>query len=298
MTSATPAAPRGASPQAIRRHYDVGNDFYRLWLDPSCVYSCALWSDQDSDDMLEQAQRRKLDYHIEQARVRPDSHVLDIGCGWGGLLRRLVDVHGVQEVTGLTLSTAQAEWVASWQHPKIEARLESWADYAPPAPVDAIISVGAFEHFARPDWEDADKVSAYRAFFTRCHQMLKPGGWMSLQSIAYGNVDWQEMRSAPGRWFLLGEVFPESELPTLTNVLQGTDGLFEIVALRNDRNDYRRTCQVWHKRLLAKRAEEVALVGEELVARYLRYLKLSAVLFNHGQCYLLRVTLRRFDQVR
>jgi cyclopropane-fatty-acyl-phospholipid synthase len=209
-----------------------------------------------------------------------------------------VDTHGAEHVTGLTLSKAQAEWIAAWKHPKIDARLESWVDVALAKPFDAIVSVGAFEHFARTDWEDSDKLDAYRAFFRRCHQLLKPGGWMSLQSIAYGNVDWQEIRSAPGRWFLLGEVFPESELPTVTNVVQAVDGLFEIVVLRNERDDYRRTCQVWLKRLLAKRAEAVALVGEEVVARYLRYLKLSSVLFNHGQCYLLRVTLRRFDNIR
>jgi cyclopropane-fatty-acyl-phospholipid synthase len=301
MPDTIPAAARlsrGTSVQAIRQHYDVGNDFYRLWLDPSCTYSCALWSDEDRDDMLEQAQVRKLDYHVRAARVQPGSRVLDVGCGWGGLLQRLVHVHGVAQATGLTLSKAQADWIAAMQQPGIEARLESWTDYAPAAPVDAIISIGAFEHFARPDWEDSDKVDAYRAFFARCHQLLKPGGWMSLQTIAYGNVDWQEVRDAPGRWFLLGDVFPESELPTMANILQATDGLFEIVALRNDRDDYRRTCQVWLNRLLARRAEAVALVGEELVARYLRYLKLSAVLFKHGQCYLLRITLQRFHNAR
>ncbi len=251
METTTPSvSPRGSSPQAIQKHYDVGNDFYRLWLDPTCTYSCAMWAKDDTDAMLEQAQLRKLDYHAAQARVKPGSHVLDIGCGWGGMVRRLVDTHGAEQVTGLTLSKAQAEWIASWQHPHITARLESWLDFAPAKPFDALVSVGAFEHFARPDWEDSDKLDAYRAFFRRCHTILKPGGWMSLQSIAYGNVDWQEMRSAPGRWFLLGEIFPESELPTLANIVQAVDGLFEIVVLRNDRDDYRRTCQVWLRRCL------------------------------------------------
>jgi cyclopropane-fatty-acyl-phospholipid synthase len=288
----------GTSPEAIREHYDIGNAFYRLWLDPTCTYSCALWSDQDRDDMLEEAQVRKLDFHSEQARVQPGAHVLDVGCGWGGLLQRLVQVHGAAQATGLTLSKAQADWIASSQHPRIEARLESWTDYAPAMPVDAIISIGAFEHFARPEWEDSDKVDAYRAFFARCHQLLKPDGWMSLQTIAYGNVDWQEMRDAPGRRFLLGEVFPESELPTLANIVQASDRLFEIVAMRNDRDDYRRTCQVWLKRLLARRAEAVALIGEAMVARYQRYLKFAGVLFQHGQCFLLRVTLRRYHNAR
>ncbi len=283
---------QGSSPAAIQKHYDIGDDFYRLWLDPTLSYSCALWRENEAGDQLEEAQVRKIDYHIDQARARGAARVLDVGCGWGALLTRLVEVHGVQHAVGLTLSQAQAARVASLSQPRVEARLESWMDHVPASPYDAIISVGAFEHFAKPDWPDAAKVAAYRAFFERCRDWLKPGGWLSLQTIAYGNVDWQEIKDAPGRRFLLGEVFPESELPTLPNLIAAWDGLFELVSLRNDRADYWRTCRVWLERLTARRAEAVAMVGEEVVAQYMRYLKFAAVLFNHGQCCLLRIALQ------
>ncbi len=291
----TTDVPRGSSPEAIRQHYDVSNDFYRLWLDDTMAYSCALWADGDRDDLLEQAQLRKIDYHIHQARVRPGARILDVGCGWGTLLRRAVEVHGAAQAVGLTLSPNQAAWSAARPDPRVEVRLESWADHQPVAPYDAIVSVGAFEHFARPEWETAEKVAAYRAFFTRCRDWLKPDGWLSLQTIAYGNVNREEFRDVPGRRFLLGEVFPESELPTIADVMAASAGLFEIVMLRNDREDYRRTCLVWLGRLTARRAEAAAIVGEEVLSRYLRYLKLSSVLFRDGQCFLLRWTLRRVE---
>jgi cyclopropane-fatty-acyl-phospholipid synthase len=288
---------QGSSPAAIRKHYDIGDEFYRLWLDPTLSYSCALWRENEASDKLGEAQIRKMDYHIDQACARGALRVLDVGCGWGALLTRLVKAHGVERAVGLTLSQAQAAWVASRSEPRLEVRLESWMDHTSTSPYDAIISVGAFEHFAKPEWSDAEKVAAYRAFFERCRDWLKPGGRLSLQTIAYGNVDWQEIKDAPGRRFLLGDVFPESGLPTLGNLVAAWDGLFELVSLRNDRADYWRTCRVWLERLTAQRAEAVALVGEEVVARYLRYLKFAAVLFNHGQCCLLRIALQRLGSL-
>jgi cyclopropane-fatty-acyl-phospholipid synthase len=292
---ATTISGRGASAEAIQRHYDVGNDFYRLWLDPSLCYSCALWKDPAVDESLERAQERKIDYHVAQARARGAGRVLDVGCGWGALLRRLVEREGVGQAVGLTLSQEQADWIAATPHPRIAVRLESWADHVPEDPYDAIVSIGAFEHFARPQWTNAEKVAAYRAFFQRCHEFLKPGCRLSLQTIAYGGMSREEGRRLPEHSFLLAEVFPETDLPELGEILEASRGLFEIVTLRNDREDYRRTCRAWFERLLARRADATALVGEEVVARFLRYLKLSATMFHYGQIHLLRLAFRRLD---
>jgi cyclopropane-fatty-acyl-phospholipid synthase len=98
----------GASVQAIQHHYDLSNAFYQLWLDRSCTYSCALWQEGDS---LEAAQLRKIDFHIEQARVKQGDRVLDIGCGWGSTLNRLVEKYQVQQAIGLTLSETQSQWI-------------------------------------------------------------------------------------------------------------------------------------------------------------------------------------------
>lgn len=292
------AVKRGGSAEAIQAHYDVGNDFYRLWLDPTLSYSCALWQEDEPDDRLEAAQRRKIDYHVRAARARGAARVLDVGCGWGAVLRHLVDEAGVAHATGLTLSRQQRDHVAARADPRLRVLLESWADHVPAQPYDAVISIGAFEHFARPDWADADKVAAYRAFFASCHRWLRPGAWLSLQTIAYGNSDPAAAKGIPEHRFLLGDVFPEAELPTLENIIRACDGLFELVALRNDRDDYARTCQVWFKRLVARRAEAIAVAGEAVVTRYVRYLKMSMSLFHYGRICLLRLALRRLDEPR
>jgi cyclopropane-fatty-acyl-phospholipid synthase len=239
-----------------------------------------------------------LDYHIGCAHAANTRRVLDVGCGWGAMLRRLVREHNVCQAVGLTLSLDQARRIARRPDPRITVRLESWMDHTPPAAYDAIISVGAFEHFARSEWSTEKKATAYRAFFSRCHDWLTSGGFLSLQTIAYGNLDPEEARQSPGHRFLLQEIFPETELPTLAEIVRATDGLFEFVTLRNDRDDYQRTCRVWFNRLMARKADAVDLVGAEVVTRYLRYLKLSATLFHYGQTALYRIAFRRLDEPR
>ena len=278
----------GASADAIDFHYSVGNDFYRLWLDESMTYSGALW---DGDETLESAQRRKLDYHLDQAGITEGMRVLDIGCGWGSGLRRMTAERGVAQAVGLTLSQAQADWLAAQPSPKIEVRIESWQDHAPPQPYDAIISIGAFEHFAKANLPRADKLAAYREFFQRSHALLRPGGRLSLQTIAYGNIA-PDNRSA----FVEKQIFPESDLPTLGEVADSSHGFFEITAVRNDRQHYARTAREWLRRLRARRAEAIALVGAENVTRYEQYLGLFVIGFHTGTLHLLRLTLNRNDK--
>ena len=278
----------GASAEAIQHHYDRSNDFYKLWLDSTFTYSCGLWEENDT---LDAAQLRKLDFHINQARARGTERVLDIGCGWGSLLRRLIEPFDVHHAIGLTLSQAQASWVNSLMLPKIEVRLESWSDHSPIQPYDAIISIGAFEHFAKPNFSKAQKIQGYRAFFQRCHEWLKPGAYLSLQTIAYGNTSRGNYTQ-----FIGTEIFPESELPTLAEIAEASEGLFEVVSLRNDRQDYEFTCRAWLSRLKANYAAAVNLVGEEMVSSYKKYLNLSIIGFHTGKIVLLRLALQRIDK--
>lgn len=280
----------GASAEAIQHHYDVNNDFYRIWLDSTNTYSSALWEENDD---LELAQLRKIDFHIERARAKGTKRVLDVGCGWGSTLKRLVEMHGVEQAVGLTLSKAQAEWIASFNHPQIEVKLESWSDHSPKEPYDAIISIGAFEHFAKLEFSESEKLESYRTFFQRCHEWLKPGSWMSLQTIAYGNYRKEEMSK-----FITDEIFPESDLPTITDIAKASERIFDIVALQNDREHYERTTKVWLKRLKANREEAVKLVGEEVVAKYEKYLNFCTIGFHTGAVNLLRISTRRIDNAR
>jgi cyclopropane-fatty-acyl-phospholipid synthase len=276
----------GASAAAIRSHYDVGEDFYRLWLGDDLVYSAALF-DGAADQDLAAAQARKLDHHITAAAAAGAARVLDVGCGWGALLRRLTTTHGVGHAIGLTLSASQAAWIRRLGLPRVEVREEAWRDHVPAAPYDAIISIGAFEHFVRPGLGPAAKVAAYREFFAFCHQVLKPGGRLSLQTIAY---------CAPGielPAFIAERIFPESELPLISEPLVAAEGTFELLALRNDREHYDRTLRLWVRNLAAREREAIALAGEGTMADYLRYLKMSAMAFRNGLICLLRMSFVR-----
>ena len=274
-------APTGASPEAIRAHYDIGEEFFRLWLGPDLIYSAALF--EDGDD-LHAAQLRKIDHHIDAARAAGTERVLDIGCGWGGLLRRLVQHSGVHHAVGLTLSASQAAWIHRTPVPGIEVREESWRDHKPEAPYDAIISIGAFEHFARPGLGPREKLAAYREFFNFCQSVLKDGGRVSLQTIAYVGSG----ISLPA--FIAEEVFRESELPMIWEPVAAAEQGFVLVALRNDRDHYERTLRLWERNLVARHDEAVALVGEAEVAHFHRYLKVCAMAFKIGVICLLRMS--------
>lgn len=284
---------KGASKKAIQHHYDVSNDFYQLWLDSTLTYSSALWEENEGDENLKLAQLRKLDFYITQARAKKTQRVLEIGCGWGALSKRLVEVSGVQKVTALTLSKAQLKYIKSWQNPQINVRLENWFDHLPQQPYDAIISIGALEAAAKLGLSEAEKIEAYRKFFQCCHKWLKPSGYISLQTIVYENSQQEDFNQ-----FVAEEIFPESDLPHLGEIVKASEKIFEIVALRNDREHYERTLKIWLKNLKAKRKEAVNLVGEKVVARYIKYLNFFIIGFHTGSMNLSRITLRRIDNPR
>jgi cyclopropane-fatty-acyl-phospholipid synthase len=272
---------------AIRHHYDIGNEFYRLWLDRSLTYSCAMR--ERAGDTLDIAQERKLKYHLDAIRAEQAESVLDIGCGWGSILQRLSGTYQIRRSVGLTLSNAQAEYVSAQAYPGVQVRTEDWLHYEPEAGFDGIISIGAFEHFARPDDSSAQKIERYRQFFGRCHDWLNHDGVLSLQTIAYANMS----RFDACRFIQQG-IFPGADLPTLAEITAAADGIFEVSSLRNDRLDYAWTCEQWVRRLRGRHDEAVALVGPEMVARYARYLKLSALGFRMGKIALLRIVLKPF----
>jgi cyclopropane-fatty-acyl-phospholipid synthase len=284
ISSVTTEAPRvGASPRAIQSHYDVSNGFYSVWLDPSMTYSCAMWGGESDD--LATAQTRKLDHHIERARLAGTARVLDIGCGWGSALRRLTSVHGVGKAVGLTLSDAQASFIRKAPDPKIEVRVESWQTHSPQSPYDGVLCIGALEHFARPDQAPSARIDAYQQFFLRARELLKPERYLSLQTVSFGTG-----RFIPGT--PLADIFPESHLPTLAELATAYDRIFELEIVRNDREDYVRTLNAWLRSLEANWDQAVAATDEALVERYQRYLQFSVMGFSSGAFELLRLALR------
>lgn len=282
---------RAVTDADIQRHYDLSNDFFRLWLDPSMTYTCALYEPGDS---LEMAQVRKIDHLVDLAKARGVATVADLGCGWGAIARRLVDVHGVGRVVAINISENQIDHIRAWNDPRIEARLESWADHVPAEPYDAVITAGMMEHVVDVGTPAEDRAGAYRAFFRRCEKMLKPGGHLAVQTIALGDAP--ITRQAAMDVKACAEIFPDSALPRLAELIEAAEGIFEITRLRNDRLMYARTCFEWLERLHARRAAAVAVVGEEDVARYERYLEACVRQFEGGFATLLRFGLRRVER--
>ena len=177
---------------------------------------------------------------------------------------------------------------------RIEVRLQSWEDFDPgDASYDAIISIGAFEHFARLGLSSEEKIAIYRRFFGRCHGWLKSRRWMSLQTVAYGNSLQKDFDGFIGQ-----QIFPETDTPRLFEIAAGADRLFEVVRLRNDRDDYRRTLRAWFTGLKNHRTEAVAVKGESEVQKFEQYLRLMAYMFEVGGLDLHRVTLRKIDSPR
>ena len=255
------------------------------------AYSSALWDDEDENQSLDDAQRAKIHYHCQQARADKAKSVLDIGCGWASVLMPLANHYNVENVVGLTLSESQENWINGLNHPNVEARLESWKDHDPEAKYDSIISIGAFEHFAKLGSTSEEKVEFYREFFRKCHGWLDSKGHMSLQTVAYGNA-------LPGSFdpFLAAEIFPETDTPFLAEIAKGCEHLFHVMTLRNDAEHYRRTLRAWYNNIRQNRARCVELKGEEEVARFEKYLRLCSYMYEVGGLELYRITFRKIDK--
>ena len=286
----TSISERGASAQSIQHHYDVSNRFYSLWLDESMTYSCGLW--QNDDDCLSAAQTRKIDYLVSLLGTGGWRRVLDIGCGWGSVMQRLVAEYGVEHVTGLTLSAAQARRIEDLGDPRLEFRVQDWADFIPDEPYDAAISVGAMEHFVKFGRERSTKVAAYRQFFEKCHESLKPGAGMALQTIGKGNVVLDE-QGLKDTVFIAQHIFPESDPPRLAEIMHATEKLFEVKSVVKHREHYARTCSAWLQRLQANRFEAAEITSPEKVEVYETYLKASIRQFRLGHANLYRISLCR-----
>ena len=195
----------------MQSHYDLSDDFFRLFLDPSMTYSCAYFPREDMT--LEQAQRAKIDLSLGKCDLQPGMTLLDIGCGWGSTMLRAHKKYDVN-VIGLTLSDNQyrhaTELLSGLPEPRTaQVRRQGWEEFD--EPVDRIVSVGAFEHFRR---------HRYEAFFDKCRDLLPADGRMLLHSIiAYQRGTLEKMgipiTEAYRRFavFIVREIFRGGQLP-------------------------------------------------------------------------------------
>ena len=290
----------GASASAIRSHYDVSNSFYELWLGPTMMYSSAMWAGAAAGADLERAQQRKIDFFAAGVLAGPGSgRVLDVGCGWGGNLRRLAEAHRVTSAVGLTLSAAQLDYLAQHPVPGAEIRLQDWNDHDPGEPYDAIFSFGAFEHFARDGTTGPQRIAAYRRFFCSCRDWLAPGGRLALETIAHDgapDTDAPLGRGPLGDFVL--NLYPESLCPHLGEIVLGFEPFFEVEVLRSDPGDFARTCRAWLTALREREHEAAAAAGEQVVRQFRRYLAASEIQFRTRTVTNYRLILHRRPEVR
>jgi cyclopropane-fatty-acyl-phospholipid synthase len=232
----------GTSPAAIAHHYDLSDEFFALWLGEDLVYSCALWNTNDPADRLGTAQRRKLDFFAAHLGVA-GRRVLDIGCGWGALLDRFNDAHGLAGGVGLTLSDAQAAAARARRVPGVDFRVESWVDHRPVASYDAITCIEMTEHLASDRLTADQKVDVYRAFFERCAGWLTDEGRLGLQLICLDNVGHEGSRAGRGASSELIRlaIFPESMPASLSELVLGWETHFEVERFLDHPDHYQRT---------------------------------------------------------
>jgi cyclopropane-fatty-acyl-phospholipid synthase len=262
------ANPLGKAQQNVAHHYDLGNDFYRLFLDDGMQYSCAYFlSDSDT---LEEAQQNKLRLLAAKLNLKPGLRVLDIGSGWGDLalyLARLEDV----EVTGVTLSREQyALATAKARQAGLDGRVHfELRDYREVSDrFDRIVSVGMFEHVG---------VLHYREFFAKVRSLLDPSGVMLLHSIGH--------MSPPGTaspW-LRKYIFPGAYSPALSEVFTAVEQeSLWVTDLELLRLHYAKTLSHWCRRFEANRSRIAQMYDERFCRMWEFYLISAEMMFRTG----------------
>jgi len=277
--------------EAIRYHYDNDTAFFASWLDETLSYSAGRWRPPlgggPAPETLAEAQAEKIAFHLDAVDLPVGGALLDIGCGWGAVLKEAMR-RGAARAVGLTLSRDQLAHITRQARPGVEARLEDVFAYTPERTFDGAISIGAFEHFARPEMARGEKIAAYRDFFARMHGALAPGARLSLQTIVWDDLTFDEAK----RW-IPQTVFPQSDIPFVDEVVESSHETFRLVYLENGPQDYALTLSAWIANLKAARDDIAARWGEEKYGFFERYLRNSRLAFTRRKNALARFVLQR-----
>jgi cyclopropane-fatty-acyl-phospholipid synthase len=259
--------------QAVTYHYNVGNDFYALWQDPLMIYSCAYFNSPDEE--LDPAQVRKLDYICRKLRLKAGHKLLDLGCGWGGLVMHAARNFGV-DATGITLSQPQADLAnqrikAEGMGNRCRVLVRDYREMERQPTFDTLVSVGMFEHVGQ------DLLPEY---FTRAWDMLAPGGIFLNHGIALRGTD----RWIRGRNFSNLYVFPDGELAPIHVTLQAAEKAgFEIRDVESLREHYALTLRHWVRRLEAGHEQALQYVSEATYRVWRLYMSANAYAFTTGR---------------
>lgn len=264
---------RKVDADSIAYHYDVSNDFYRLWLDREMVYSCGYFT--APDDTLEAAQIAKLDHILTKIRLRPGDRLLDVGCGWGALVLRAVQKYGAKAV-GITLSQHQYELAReriaqAGVADRCEVILTDYRDVA--GKFDRITSVGMFEHVG---------LKNLRGYFGTLRKLLNDDGVVLNHGITSTDPGSGETPWGGGR-FIDRYVFPNGELPHISLALRELEAAgLEAADVENLRRHYALTLDHWTRRFEANGEEIRRLAGEKRYRIWRVYLAGCAHGFRHG----------------
>jgi len=273
---------------AIAHHYDVSNAFFRLVLGSSMTYSCAVWADPSVS--LEEAQAAKYELVCQKLGLRPGMRLLDVGCGWGGMVMHAATHHGVTAV-GVTISRRQAEWAAkavaeSGLADRVEVRLQDYRDVRD-GPYDVISSIGMFEHVG---------LSQLAGYFGLLYSLLPPGGRLLNHGIS----------RPPGRRarfarhsFIDAYVFPDGELHEVGSVVSTIQRAgFEVRHVESLREHYALTLRRWVRNLEANWGRAIAEAGAARARIWRLYMAASALNFEAGRTQVHQVLAVRSDAGR
>jgi cyclopropane-fatty-acyl-phospholipid synthase len=281
--SRNPQHSRTSDAEEVRSHYDKGNDFYGLWLDRRMIYSCAYF--QTGTEDIDTAQAAKLEHICKKLRLKSGEHLLDIGCGWGGLVIHAAQRYGVR-ATGITLSEPQAEFARERVRELglsdlVQIEVRDYRDFPPGTQFDKIVSVGMVEHVGRRN------ISRY---FAEAARLLRPGGVFLCHGIVESLpprpplLDLLEGWTWRQRSFLQHYVFPGGEVLRVSDLLHAAQRAgFEVRDLENLREHYALTTRLWRIRLEARQNEVVRLVGEHAYRVYRLYLGAITRTFTGGR---------------
>lgn len=266
-------------PEAIRHHYDVSNHFYELVLGPSMAYTCAVYPHEGAS--LEEAQDTKHDLVARKLGLRPGMRLLDVGCGWGGMVRHAVKHYGVTAL-GVTLSREQANWAqrrieAEGLADRAQVRHADYRDVTERG-FDAISSIGLTEHIG---------VKQYLAYFGFLRSRLREGGRLLNHCITRPD---NRHAGAPARGFINRYVFPDGELTGSGDIVRAMeDQGFEVRHHENFREHYARTCQAWCANLSANWRHAVDEAGPGVARVWGLYLAGSRLSFERNRIQLHQV---------